>query len=408
MKIMKICAIICEFNPLQNGHKKILEKARELTSCDFVLCIMSGNFTQRGEYAIVDKFTRANFAIIAGADMVVHNPTVFSCSSSEIFALSNIKIANSFKDITHLCFGSECGDIEILKKCATFLASEPKEYSDLLKKYLQLGNNYNKSRALALVELAQINEEFKSYLEILNSPNNILAVEYIKALIKTNSKIEPITIKREDNFNSNELSNFASSTAIRNELYKTNKLTKCKDAMPENIYDAFEKHLKTNNLPSIQTFDNVMLYTLRTKPLEDIKNTFDVVEGLENRIKEVAKNALNSKDYFEKIATKRYQPARLRRIATHLVLSITKDDVMSIYKFDKLPYIKVLATKKTILKDNLNCNTNLIVRNAETKNLPISANRLIEIEENSEQLYTLLTNKVNTTPYILQTCKIYD
>ena len=405
---MKICAVICEFNPLQNGHKMISEKARELTSCDFVLCIMSGNFTQRGEYAIVDKFTRANFAILAGADMVVHNPTVYSCSSSEIFALSNIKIANSFKNITHLCFGSECGDIEILKKCANFLCNEPKEYSELLKKYLELGNNYNKSRALALVELAQINEEFKSYLEILNSPNNILAVEYIKALSKTNSKIEPVTIKRIGSFNSNDLSDFASSTAIRNELYKTNKLTKCKNSMPENVYTAFEEYLKNNNLPSSQVFDNMMLYALRTKSLLEMQKTFDVIEGLENRIKEVAKNSLTSKDYFEKIATKRYQPARLRRIATHLVLGITKDDVMSIYNFDKLPYIKVLAAKKSILKDKLICNTNLIVRNGETKNLPDEAKRLIEIEENSEQLYALLTNKVNTTPYILQTCKIYD
>ena len=183
MKIMKICAVICEFNPLQNGHKLILEKARELSSCDFVLCIMSGNFTQRGDEAIVDKFTRAKIAVGCGADMVVHNPTVFSTSSSEIFALSNVKIANSFENITHLCFGSECGDIELLKDCANFFANEPKEYSLLLKKYLQLGNSYNQSRNLALEEYAKQNESVKQFVTLLMSPNNILAIEYIKVLI---------------------------------------------------------------------------------------------------------------------------------------------------------------------------------------------------------------------------------
>ncbi len=404
MKIMKICTVICEFNPLQNGHKLILEKARELSSCDFVLCIMSGNFTQRGDEAIVDKFTRAKIAIGCGADMVVHNPTVFSTSSSEIFALSNIKIANSFENITHLCFGSECGDIKLLKDCANFFANEPKEYSLLLKKYLQLGNSYNQSRNLALEEYSKQNESVKQFVTLLMSPNNILAVEYIKALILTKSKIEPITIKRENNFNSTKLSNFASSTAIRNELYNSNDIKTCKDFMPEYAYAELCNYFKTNALPSKQTLSDLLLYTLRTKPLSQIKDTFDVLEGLENRIKDVAKNSTTIEEYFKNVATKRYQPAKLKRIATHLLLNIKKEDVMSIYNLETLPYIKVLATNKVILSKKIKCKTHLLVRNADAKNILDTAKRFIEIEDNAEQIYSLLTHKANTIPYLLQTC----
>ena len=404
MKIMKICAVICEFNPLQNGHKLILEKARELSSCDFVLCIMSGNFTQRGDEAIVDKFTRAKIAVGCGADMVVHNPTVFSTSSSEIFALSNVKIANSFENITHLCFGSECGDIELLKDCANFFANEPKEYSLLLKKYLQLGNSYNQSKNLALEEYSKQNESVKQFVTLLMSPNNILAVEYIKALILTKSKIEPITIKRENNFNSTKLSNFASSTAIRNELYNSNDIKTCKDFMPEYAYAELCNYFKTNTLPSKQTLSDLLLYTLRTKPLSQIKDTFDVLEGLENRIKDVAKSSTTIEEYFKNVATKRYQPAKLKRIATHLLLDIKKEDVMSIYNLETLPYIKVLATNKEILSKKIKCNTHLLVRNADAKNILDTAKRFIEIEDNAEQIYSLLTHKANTIPYLLQTC----
>ena len=400
---MNICAVICEFNPLQNGHQLILEKARELSSCDFVLCIMSGNFTQRGEEAIVDKFVRAKIAMLCGADMVVHNPTPFSTSSSEIFSLSSVKIANSFENVTHLCFGSECGDIDALKKCAKFFANEPKEYSSLLKKYLQLGNSFNQSRTLALEEYSKTNQDAKEYSSLLQSPNNILAVEYIKALILTKSKIEPLTIKRENNFNSKDLTKFASSTAIRNELYNSKKLSKCKDLMPKKAYSTLNEYFKTHNLPKKETLSDIVLYSIRTSPLSEIKNTFDVKEGLENRIKDVAKNSTNIEEYFEKVATKRYQAAKLRRIATHLLLGIKEEDVLSIYKYKTLPYIKVLAANKKILSSNIRCNTNLIVRNCETKNLPKDAKRLIEIEDRTEQVYSLLTGKTTTIPYLLQT-----
>ena len=128
------------------------------------------------------------------------------------------------------------------------------------------------------------------------------------------------------------------------------------------------------------------------------------MEGLENRIKMTANNSKSIEEYFEKVSTKRYQSAKLRRIATHILLKITKEDVQSIYKLKTLPYIKVLATNKDILSKNIKCNTNLIVRNSETRNLPKESTRLLEIEDLAEQVYNLLINKTNNIPYILQSC----
>ena len=126
---MKICAVICEFNPFHNGHAYLLERARELSGCDAIMCIMSGNFTQRGEPAIADKMTRANMAIQCGADVVVQMPTYFESTNAEVYAMAGIKIASSFKNVTHICFGSESGDITTIKELATLLAKEPPFFS---------------------------------------------------------------------------------------------------------------------------------------------------------------------------------------------------------------------------------------------------------------------------------------
>jgi predicted nucleotidyltransferase len=173
--------------------------------------------------------------------------------------------------------------------------------------------------------------------------------------------------------------------------------------MPKKAYATLNEYLKNNNLPKKETLSDIVLYSIRTSLLSEVKNTFDVKEGLENRIKDVAKNCTNIEEYFEKVATKRYQAAKLRRIVTHLLLGIKEEDVLSIYKYKMLPYIKVLATNKKILSSSIKCNTTLIVRNDDTKNISKEAKRLIEIEDRTEQVYSLLTGRTTTIPYLLQT-----
>ena len=162
---MKICAVICEFNPFHNGHAYLLEKARELSGCDAVMCIMAGNFTQRGEPTITDKLTRANMAIQCGADVVVQMPTYFSSTNAEVYALTGIKIATSFKDVTHICFGSESGDITTIKELATLLAKEPA----FLKK--EIKQNLNDGYSLGISKLRAIQEVIDNGKAIFSHPD---------------------------------------------------------------------------------------------------------------------------------------------------------------------------------------------------------------------------------------------
>ncbi|MCL2256445.1 MAG: nucleotidyltransferase family protein, partial [Firmicutes bacterium] len=201
---MKICAVICEFNPFHNGHKYVLEKAKEMSCCDAVLCIMSGNFVQRAEPSIINKANRTKVALENGADFVVELPTMFAIMTGELFSYGAINIINQIKTVTHIAFGSECGNIESLKKTANLQLSE--EFNEKLKNMLKSGMSY--SSAMSILS----GFEMKS--------NDILAVEYLKQLLKINSNIEPIAIKRQkSNYNDKGLiENFSSATAIREAL----------------------------------------------------------------------------------------------------------------------------------------------------------------------------------------------
>ena len=227
---MKICAIICEYNPLHYGHLYHIQKAKELSGCDAIMCIQAGNFTQRGEPAISNKYVRARMALEAGADIVVQIPTAYCCSSAEIFSLAGVKIANSFKNVTHLAFGCETENYELLKEVAKFFANEPKEYKDKLKKFLDQGDSLPVSRQKAVEEMMKedkvVFSEITETLNILTKPNNILAIEYLKALYKTKSKIEPIfTTRSNSDYNSADLNGKDSSaTAIRTRLISKNKI----------------------------------------------------------------------------------------------------------------------------------------------------------------------------------------
>ena len=227
---MKICAVICEFNPFHYGHLKCLEDAKAQSGADATMCIIGGNFSQRGEAMIVNKHVRARMAIEHGADIVVQMPTAYACASAEIFALAGVKIANSFKNITHLAFGVETKKPEILIELANFFLNEPKQYQTAIKKHLAEGNSLVVSRQKALEDMVMADKaifsEITEAVNILNKPNNVLAIEYLKALISTGSKIKPIFIDRsESNYHSEKLDGKnTSATAIRAKIYKKGKV----------------------------------------------------------------------------------------------------------------------------------------------------------------------------------------
>ncbi|MBQ3235114.1 MAG: nucleotidyltransferase family protein, partial [Clostridia bacterium] len=173
---MKICCIVAEYNPFHNGHLRQIEYVKNTVKPDYTVIIMSGNFTQRGDIAILDKFTRARHAVLAGADAVIELPTVFATASAEFFASGAVKLVNSLPGEKVLCFGAECGDKAELFKIANSMLEEGEEFKCLLKNELKKGVSLLKARELALSKTASVNDE------ILSKPNNVLGIEYIKAI----------------------------------------------------------------------------------------------------------------------------------------------------------------------------------------------------------------------------------
>ena len=405
--IMKICAIICEYNPFHFGHWHHINQAKELSGCDAVLCIMSGNFTQRAEPTIADKYVRASMALNGGADIVVQMPTAYACSSAEIYATAGVKIANSFKNVTHLAFGCECENFELLKEIANYLADEPKEFKETLKKYLDEGNSMVLSRQLTIEQLAKEGKanfsNITAVIEALQQPNNILALEYLKALKRTNSSIEPVFVERGcSDYHSEDINGKdTSATAIRSKLLKTEKVSKIKRLIPKFSYNLLRDHLKDFGLPSSELFNDICMFLLKTSSKEKIKNIYDVNEGLENRFVECCKDKKVLNEVLLDVKSKRYTYTRLKRIVLRLVLDIDKSIIEKIYSIDKMPYIKVLgfSSANPDLLSEINADTDLIVRNNNVvKNPSEFYTQLANIEDRANALYNLLLKKSKIVP----------
>ncbi len=404
---MKICAIISEYNPFHYGHLKHIEDAKKQSGADAVMIILSGNFTQRGEPTILNKHVRARIALEAGADIVVQMPTAYATSTAEIFALAGVKIANSFENVTHLAFGCETKRTDILMELAKFFANEPKEYKTKLKTYLDAGNSLVTSRQKAIEDLITEGNigfsEINEVSAILKQPNNILAIEYLKALINTNSKITPIfTARGDSDYNSEEVvGKNSSATAIRARLYKTNKARKVKNLVPKFCYSLLKEEMKTFGLPDINLFNDLCMYKLKMSTAKEIKEVFDVTEGLENRFHDMSKNTKSLNELLLNVKTKRYTFTRLKRIILGNLLQINSKAVKSIYDLDILPFIKVLAFKddRQELLKSVSANTNLIIRvnNVESEQSEIYK-ELANIEDRANQVYYMLLRKNSSIP----------
>ena len=333
----KILAIISEYNPFHNGHLYHLQKSKKLLNPVFSICIMSGNFCERGEPSIIDKWSKAEVALKCGFDLVIELPTVYSISSAENFAEGAIKLLDAFDDVT-LSFGSECGDLDTLNNIANVLFDEPREYSTILSHELSKGLSFPKARENAL--LLYLND-VRKYSNILSNPNNILGIEYLKAIKKLKSKVIPFTVKRiDEGYNSLKIKDrLASATAIRN-LIKNNE--DVKKLMPTASFKILSENISHGKiLNDISVFEKEIIYTLRRMSIEEISNLQDVTEGLENSIKHAANTCNNLEDLISLIKSKRYTRSRIQRILLYSILNITKKDIQNSYKVK--PYIRILG-----------------------------------------------------------------
>ena len=273
---MRVSSLICEYNPFHNGHKYMIEKMRE-NGCEYIIACMSGNFTQRGDFAVFDKYSRTKTALENGIDLVIELPVIYSCATAEKFAFGGVDILNSLGCVSEIYFGSECGNMEALRNTADILQSS--EISEKIKKYLSLGQTFAKARENAVADIDKISAE------ILKSPNNILGIEYIKALNKINSPILPQTIQRvgSEHDSLTVCENTASATLIRKIIYENNQ--------------EFKKYIPSPVFSEIHDFkklETAVLYKLRMMSLEDFANLPDISEGLENRLYSAIRNGISS------------------------------------------------------------------------------------------------------------------
>ena len=334
----KVLAIICEYNPFHNGHLYQLTESIKIARPDYVVCIMSGNFVERGNTALINKWARTEMALRSGVDMVIELPTIYSISSAENFAAGAIKILNSLNCETTLSFGSECGDVSILNKFAQILYKEPAEYVTMLNHELAKGLSYPKARENAM--LLYIND-IRNSANVLSGSNNILAIEYIKQIMKTGNKITPITIKRINaDYNSLSVSNnIASATAIREMLLQKKSV---KNLMPKSAYSILKEELGNGRFVlDISQFEKQIIYKLRCMTIEQIANIPDVSEGLEYKIKDASNTCNTIEDLTFMIKSKRYTMTRINRILLYALLDITKQDYTNSQKIN--PYMRVLG-----------------------------------------------------------------
>ncbi len=372
---MKICAIICEYNPFHNGHLHQIQQAKRLSGADAIVCLMSGNFVQRGENALLPKYTRAKHAVQAGADVVLELPAVFSTSNAELFAKGAVHILSSIPEITTLCFGAETADKLAFELGARYLIDEPKEVSARLQEKLSKGVSYAKARAEAFAGFIP--------LDLLASPNNILGLEYTKAILSANLPIDILPVQRIGNgySDTNPDNRFASATAIRSALQNGIDIA---HAVPDYVYYDLQ------NLPQ-NDLDFLEKYAVLARSTTDIAKVCDCTEGLENAFK---KAVFSDKSFADILTSTRYTASRIRRIALQNLFNI--DETLIRGCLQAPLYLKPLAIQahNTKLLSVLgNAHYPLVIRAHDEELLSGYAKQCFEKENFVDGVYHLLFPK---------------
>ena len=355
-----------------------IQESIKQTGAEYVVCVVSGNFVQRGNTSIIDKWTKTKMALINGVDLVIELPAIYSTSSAENFAEGAIKILDSLKVVDSISFGIEANDLATLNNIANVIYQEPKEY---------------KARENAL--MVYLND-IKRYANILTGSNNILAIEYLKTLKKLKSSLTPMGIKRQRVFYHDEfiIDDFASATAIR-KMIAMRQFDDISKVMPRSSYILLAQELRKGHyVLDLSKFQKEILYILRKMSIEEIEKLPDVSEGLENVIKNAANSCNNIIDLVNMIKSKRYTQTRIQRILVYALLGINKKMMENSRK--TVPYTRILGYSDkgkyliseimsqnpklnlvTSVKDFLNTNKNKILK------------EMLETDIYSTNIYTL-------------------
>lgn len=334
---MKITGVVAEYNPFHMGHEYQLKKARELSHCEAVAVVMSGNFVQRGEPAIIDKFKRAEAAIYGGADLVIELPMPFSCQNAEMFSHAAINELKKLQ-VTSLSFGCENDDTSILKKIAETQLYNPM-YNKMIKEEMKKGISYPSALSNVLVCLLG-----ESASDAIFSPNNVLAIEYIKSSMKQNLNWNFVPVKRMGKSHNDEdiSGHFDSATAIRKSILSgsnefSNSLTPKSIEMIDTFYE------ERNSYNTLNNYLDFLYYKIIDIGIEGLNDIYEVSEGLNNKIYANIFKHDNIDDFIMALKSKRYTYSKLRRTLLNILLDIKYKDINNFMLPDNQKYVKVLA-----------------------------------------------------------------
>ncbi|WP_058305614.1 nucleotidyltransferase [Gracilibacillus massiliensis] len=340
---MKACGLIVEYNPYHNGHHYHFQQAKKITDSDCVIAVMSGNFLQRGEPAIIDKFSRAKIAVEQGIDLIVELPYYYAVQHSELFAKGAITILDNLQ-VDSICFGSEHGRIHDFIQMYQLIKTNQKEYDAYLKDVLNKGYSYPKANELAFTHIGgdQLSIDF-------TKPNNILGYQYVKNIYDLHSNIEPYTIKRiKNDYHDSEINDsIASATSIRKQLLHK-KEEDINKAVPVKTREMIENYQeKYGSWHDWGVYFPILKYRILTMSNEELKAIHGMKEGIENRIREKAREASDFEEFMDLIKTKRYTWTSLQRIFANILTNTQKSTIEELVNKEKLPGIRVLAMSST-------------------------------------------------------------
>jgi predicted nucleotidyltransferase len=372
---MKVVGLITEYNPFHNGHKYHIEEAKRITGADYVIAVMSGDFVQRGTPAIIDKYSRTAMALKNGVDLVLELPVCFATGSAEIFAHGAVSILSSLGIVDYLCFGSEAGDMKLLQETAELMLHTSDSYDQNIQLQLKNGLNYPAARQKALMaSLDYLPASDKEALSVvLNEPNNILGIEYIKAIHNLSSPMQPVTISRasahyhEQTLTNHESVNpsslqvtpsnptvlplISSATAIRREiqpknLSDTNAFTKIEHSVPPDVFALMTQQYQKTCPVTEEDFSRIIKYKLLAEDSTSLATYMDISADLAERMKKLSDLNLNIDELSDRIKSKNFTRTRVNRALIHLLLNIHTDD-MECYKLNNYnSYARVLGIRK--------------------------------------------------------------
>ena len=369
-KFMKTAGIIAEYNPFHKGHEYQIRYTKEKLKADYVIVAMSGDYVQRGTPALISKHARAEMALRCGADLVLEMPVSISTASAEAFAMGGVSLLDSLGIVDMLCFGSESGEISALRELAEILVEEPEEYKKLLKSFLSEGLTFPAARSQALTEFFKnprnfSGDDFDGVLtpllnevtQILNTPNNILGIEYCKALLRLNSWIRPVTIRREgmgyhettvpegnSTVPSPDLQSptdfFASATAIRNLILQDSPDPDAlASQIPEQAFPVFQKAVNSGEFLTENSLDSILSYCLMKENGKNLSSYLDVSEDLARRIINQQNLLLSFSQSVSVLKTRELTQTRIQRALLHIILNIHTAPT-------QIPFARVLGFRK--------------------------------------------------------------